>query len=195
MRFSKQQPAKRWRKLGRKARTRAFTLIEIMIVMAIIMIIMATGIPSIVRSLERDELSRAVKDTIEGCKTARDRAIFQGIPWAFVVTVDQQMERHLKVEPMPGDSAQRTRSGEVGPGLSAASNDSPYSGFPRKLGNNVYVDKIAVNFKEPDQEADVRVRFFPNGTADEFTVVYSIGQKQRFLKVDVVTGLATEYTP
>jgi prepilin-type N-terminal cleavage/methylation domain-containing protein len=171
--------------------SRAFTLIEIMVVMAIIMIIMATGVPSMVRSMEKDQLSRAVKDTIEGCKTARDRAIFQSIPWAFVVKVDRQ----LTVEPMAGDSAQRTRSGEVAPDPNAASNNSPYSGFPRPLGDDVHVDKIAVNFAEPVEESEVRVRFFPNGTADEFTVVYSVGQKQRFVKVDVVTGLATEYTP
>ena len=171
--------------------TRAFTLIEIMIVMAIIMIIMATGVPSIVRGLEKDHLSRAVKDTIEGCKTARDRAIFQGVPWSFVLKVD----RKFTVEPMPGDSGQRTRAGQIVPSASGPSNDSPYSGFPRTLDEHIRVDKIAVNFAEPEQESEVRVRFFPNGTADEFTVVYSVGQKQRFIKVDVITGLAAEYTP
>ena len=191
MKVSDQQRARRWRARRSHCRSCAFTLIEIMIVMAIIMIIMATGVPSIVRGLEKDQLSRAAKDTIEGCKTARDRAIFQGIPWAFVLKVDRQ----LIVEPMPGDSAQRTRSGQVAAAPSAVSNDSPYSGFPRKLGDDVRVDRIAVNFAEPDQESEVRVRFFPNGTADEFTVVYSVGQKQRFIKVDVITGLATEYTP
>ncbi len=167
----------------------AFTLIEIMIVMAIIMIIMATGVPSIVRGMEKDELSRAVKDTIEGCKTARDRAILQGIPWAFVLNVD----REFMVEPMPGDSAQRTRAGQIA-APPALPNDSPYSGFPRKLGDNVRFEEAAVNFVEPGQESAIRVRFFPNGTSDEFTIGYSIGNKKRYIKVDVVTGLATELT-
>jgi len=58
--------------------SRGFTLIEIMIVLAIIMIIMTIGVPSVMRGLTRDDLSRAMNDTIEGCKTARDRAILQG---------------------------------------------------------------------------------------------------------------------
>jgi len=188
MKFSEQRRGKAGHGQNR---LRAFTLIEIMIVMAIMMIILAMGVPSIVRGMEKDHLSRAVKDTIEGCKTARDRAILQGVPWAFVLSED----REFRVEPMPGDSAQRTRAGQVAPSAAAVTNDSPYSGFPRKLDERVYVDKIAVNFAEPQQETAVRVRFFPNGTSDEFTVIYSVGQKQRFIKVDVVTGLATEYTP
>ena len=169
---------------------RAFTLVEIMIVTVIIMLIMATGVPPMVRAMRKDQLSQAVQDTIEGCKTARDRAILQGIPWAFVLTVD----REFKVEPMPGEVGQRTRGGGVATGAGSAG-ESPYSGFPRKLGDDVLVEKIAVNFAEPDQESEVRVRFFPNGISDEFTVVYAIGQNQRFVKVDVVTGLATEYKP
>ena len=191
MKTAVQECAKRRRIGSRSRRRRAFTLIEILVVMAIIMVIMATGVPSIVRGLRTDHLSQAVKDTIEGCKTARDRAIFQGIPWAFVLKEDRQ----FTVEPMPGDSGQRTRAGQIVPSGSGASNNSPYSGFPRTLDEHVRVDKIAVNFVEPEKETEVRVRFFPNGTADEFTVVYSVGQKQRFIKVDVVTGLATEYTP
>ena len=190
MKTAVQECAKRRRIESRSRRRRAFTLIEIMVVMAIIMVIMATGVPSIVRGLKTDHLSQAVKDTIEGCKTARDRAIFQGIPWAFVLKEDRQ----FTVEPMPGDSGQRTRAGQVVPSAARVS-ESPYSGFPRTLDEHVRVDKIAVNFVEPEQETEVRVRFFPNGTADEFTVVYSVDQKQRFIKVDVVTGLATEYTP
>ena len=178
---------------GQRKRDRgssAFTLIEIMIVMAIIMIIMATGVPSIVRGMEKDQLSRAVKDTIEGCKTARDRAILQGIPWAFVLNVD----REFLVEPMPGDSAKRTRSGQVAPAPAALPNDSPYSGFPRKLGDTVKFKEAFVNFAEPGQESAIRVRFFPNGTSDEFTIGYELGKKERYVKVDVVTGLATEIT-
>src|SRR4051794_23869388 len=68
-----------------------FTLIEIMIVLAIIMVIMTMGVPSVIRGLSRDDLSRAMNDTVEGCKTARDRAILHGVPYEFVLTSEGQM--------------------------------------------------------------------------------------------------------
>jgi prepilin-type N-terminal cleavage/methylation domain-containing protein len=85
----------------RGSRERAFTLVEIMIVIAIIAVIMATGVPSMTRALSKDDLARAMKDTIEGCKTARDRAILQGVPWAFVVHSESG---ELRVEPAPQET-------------------------------------------------------------------------------------------
>ena len=169
-----------------------FTLIEIMIVMVIIGIVMATGVPSIVRGLDRDQLARAVKDTIEGCKTARDRAILQGVPWEFVMTIELTAERQMLVREAPRDNFRMDREGAR---TSAPPPESTYSGFPRKLGNDVLVQLIEVNFAVPEEGSEVRVRFFPNGTADEFTVVYELNGKQRFIKTDIITGLANEFDP
>src|SRR6188768_3288768 len=71
--------------------TRGFTLIEIMIVIAIMAIVMTIGVPSIYRAMRRDDLARAMNDTVEGCKTARDRAILQGVPYEFVVSEGGQL--------------------------------------------------------------------------------------------------------
>lgn len=179
---------------GGRGRARAFTLIEIMIVMAIIGIVMATGVPSIVRGLDRDQLARAVKDTMEGCKTARDRAILQGVPWEFVLTVEETGERQMLVRESPRDDFRMDESAPTGESRRAPP-ESPYSGFPRKLGNDVLVQMIEVNFATPAEGSEARVRFFPNGTADEFTVVYELRGKQRFIKTDIITGYATEFDP
>jgi prepilin-type N-terminal cleavage/methylation domain-containing protein len=165
----------------------AFTLIEIMIVIAIIAIFMTVGIPSMMRALEKDELSRAVHDTIEGCKTARDRAILQGVPWVFIVRENGQLD----VQAAPQEDLRKgARS------MAASTKNipaSPYSGFPRKLGEDVMVQEIGVNFISYMQAPEARVRFFPNGTADEFTVVYAFQTRQRSVTIDIITGQATEY--
>ena len=55
------------------------------------------------------------------------------------------------------------------------------------------VQLVDVNFVEMMDEPEARVRFYPNGTSDEFTIVYSWHGKQRTVMLDVVTGLAEEY--
>jgi prepilin-type N-terminal cleavage/methylation domain-containing protein len=172
---------------------RAFTLIEIMVVIGIVALIMATGIPSIARALSKDDLARAIKDTIEGCKTARDRAILQGVPWAFVVHSESG---ELRVEPVPQEAFRgkpQNVGDESGTETKSAPPESPYSGFPRKLGEDVMVQLVDVNFVDHMDAPEARVRFFPNGTADEFTIVFAWKGKQRTVTVDIVTGQATEF--
>ena len=43
----------------------AFTLIEIMIVVAIIGIVMAMGVPSVVRTMEKEGMRKAISDIVE----------------------------------------------------------------------------------------------------------------------------------
>jgi prepilin-type N-terminal cleavage/methylation domain-containing protein len=165
-----------------------FTLIEIMIVMSIVMIIMSVGVPSVMRGMQRDDLSRAMNDTVEGCKIARDRAILQGVPYEFVLTSEGQMNVNA-LPPEPGETfipdVPTTSSKPVPAG--------PYAAFPRQLGEDVIIQMVDVNFISRMDQPDARVRFFPNGTCDEFTVVYNWRGKQRTAMADIVTGQVTEY--
>lgn len=171
-----------------RARAAAFTLIEIMIVLSIMMIIMTIGVPSVVRGLTRDDLSRAMNDTIEGCKTARDRAILQGIPYEFVLTAEGQMNVNA-LPPGPGEAfAPDTHASSAKPVPAG-----PYAGFPRHLAEDVVIQLVDVNFISRMEAPEARVRFFPNGTCDEFTVVYNWKGRQRTAMADIVTGQVSEF--
>ncbi len=168
----------------------AFTLIEIMIVVAIIAIVMTAGIPTMWRAISRDDQARAVHDLIEGAKSARDHAIITGKPYDLVIIADT---RTINVEPStkPGAAtAASLVSTDKGSG-------STITDFPRSLGQEVKLTDLFVNnveFESNDEDPDLRVRFFPNGTCDEFMVVLKKPNDtgERFLGTDLVTGRLEE---
>ena len=55
---------------------RAFTLIEIMIVVAIMGLVAAMGLPSIIKALQKEGMRKALSDVTDVCASARAKAIF-----------------------------------------------------------------------------------------------------------------------
>ena len=67
-----------------------------------------------------------------------------------------------------------------------------HSVFHVKLPEEVGIEELAVNFQLLKDADAVAVRFHPNGTSDEFTVVLrSLQGELRKLSLDPVTGKAT----
>ena len=82
---------------------------------------------------------------------------------------------------------------------SPASKPSSGAGFSGRIHDDVSVPFISVNFDESMDEEQVEVKFYSNGTSDEFTIGmrHEYGDAVlRFVQLDSVTGLAyikTEY--
>ena len=163
---------------------RAFTLIELLIVIGIMSIVMAIGIPSFVRALRKESLRKAVSDMVEGCSYARAQAILKSTPMELVIRAEGG---HISVEPLRQSEASSDVSEASEPRPAAASGSVQFSA---QLPDDVAVKLLYVNFQDQMQAPEARVRFFPNGTCDEFTAILFSANGERKISVDVVTGLA-----
>lgn len=157
--------------------TLAFTLIEIMIVVAIMGVIMTMGVPPFVRSLRRESVRKAAADLAEACSQARAQAILKSTMTELIF--------HPK-----------DRRFEVGGASSGAANEDASvpaagAGGPGQLPDDVTIAMLDVNLREYKEEETARVRFFPNGTSDEMTVVFESKQgEMRGVSLEITTGLA-----
>jgi len=166
------------------ARRQAFTLIELMIVISIMAIVMAGGIPAFLKALQKDKLRKAVADLVEGCSYARAQAILRGVPMEFVIRAEDGQLMVQQARSETSDSA----SGAEPQNIRSAGLDS--STFSARLHDDVAVRFLDVNFQDHMQSPEARVRFFPNGTSDEFTIVVFSEEGERKISLDLVTGLA-----
>jgi prepilin-type N-terminal cleavage/methylation domain-containing protein len=152
---------------------RGFTLIEVMVVVGIIGMIMAMGAPTLYRMLHREGFTKTVGDMMDLCATARARAILQGTTTTIV------FHPHDRTCMLEGGAD--TSSG-------APANTATTVTF----GDNVTVEMLDVNLLEYKDAPVARVRFFPNGTSDEMTLILRSDRAQwRKIALEITTGLAT----
>jgi len=164
---------------------RAFTLIEIMIVVAILGIVMAMGVPAIYRVFHKESLRKAVADIVEVCSQARAQAILRG--------------EATEVRFRPGDrrlglgGVSTPNRAEGSDAADAGSAPAPArSGVSGQWSEGITLEMLDVNFIEYKDLEEARVRFYPNGTSDELTIVLRSDQNEyRKISLECTTGLAT----
>ncbi len=138
-------------------------MIELMVVVGIMGIVLAMGIPSIYSAWRKEALTQAVKDIVEVCSNARARAILQG---GVTELVFNAMAGTIGI-----NSGAPPRTGDpleiAGPDPAPAPPPRPGSGLAMKLPESVAISKFYVNGLNAMELPQVRVRFFPNGTCDD----------------------------
>jgi prepilin-type N-terminal cleavage/methylation domain-containing protein len=175
-----------------RAISRGFTLIELMVVVAIMGIVLAMGIPAIHEALHREELTQGVRDVMEACSHARAQAILQDV----VAEVRFHPQTgHFEVGAAPRDVSFDTGSGAPRPVPGVAAAPAPEArigaGFSAQLSDRLHLEMLDVNFIEFKDAELARVRFYPNGTSDEFTMIlHSDTGEWRKISLEVVTALA-----
>jgi prepilin-type N-terminal cleavage/methylation domain-containing protein len=139
---------------------RGFTLIEIMMVVAILGLILMMGLPSFLRVLHREGMGKAEYELIEACKEARRAAIMNNQTTQLVI---HPLQRTFEV---PGAYAQKELPGDI------------------------IIDILGVNFIQLEGADEAVVKFSPKGFSDEFTIVmHSPGGQYVKIYLDTVTAL------
>jgi prepilin-type N-terminal cleavage/methylation domain-containing protein len=155
---------------------RGFTLIEIMVVVGIMLLILSMSVPSLYRLLHREGFSKTVADMVDLCSTARAHAILQGVTTEIVFHPQDR-----RCELGAGVTRGTTQSGAPGSSSVAVS-----------FGDDVAIDMLDVNLFEYKDAAVARVRFFPDGTSEEMTLILrSDRNEQRGISLEITTGLAS----
>jgi len=163
---------------------RGFTLIEIMVVVAIMAIVMLMSIPFIRSGMHKESLAEAMRELEEVCASARRKAILQG---SMAEIVFRPKDRTFQVA---GGSA-NSGNGEA---VSADTTTAPpaHSGESGRIPDDLMVDMLDVNLAEYKDSEQARVRFYPNGTADELTVIAHSERGEYFkMALEATTGLPT----
>jgi prepilin-type N-terminal cleavage/methylation domain-containing protein len=161
----------------------AFTLIEIMLVVGILGIVLAMGLPPMVRVIQREPLRQAVTDVVQALTDARAQAILQGIPAEVVL----QGDGLIRV-PMP--QPVRLADAREGEDLDWAGVTSARPVFEARLHEEVMVRSIQLNLVEMLEATEVRITFHPNGMSDDFTMWLEDTRGGReTISLDPITGL------
>ncbi len=165
--------------------TTAFTLIEIMVVVAVMGLILAMGLPSIVGALKKEGMRRAVNDVVEGCRQARAQAIMSG------TVAELRYHPETRTMSVTGGSAP-SNEGEASFPVEARSSPAAASGFSGQLPADVMVEMWDVNMTEFKDAEEARVRFYPNGMCDEMTVILRSDKGEwRKITLEITTGRST----
>lgn len=176
-----------------------FTLIELMVVIGIMAIVLTTGVPLVYRVAHKQPMRNAESGIVEVCSNARALAILKGTPMDVVF---RPQEGRLDIvaaadlapparaedgpEPVPAPTpvpsqGQRQESINI-PGLRG-------SGRSALIGPEVQLEMLDVNLREYRLADAARVRFYPNGTCDEMTIVLQSRGEWRKIWTEVTTGL------
>jgi len=166
---------------------KAFTLIEIMIVVAIMGIVMTMSVPIVYKVWRKAPMRKAVADVVEVCSHARARAIMQG---AMTEVVFHPKENRLEIA--GAASAPRPAGGE---GDAAVPNAPPASGsgLSAQLSDQIIIEALDINMSGVEyNDAEVaKIRFYPNGISDEMRMILFDGRNRIGIELEITTGLAS----
>ena len=184
----------------------AFTLIELMVVMGLMMIILAIGVPRMVQG-NRSPLGESLNAVMEACAAARRQAILSGGTARVTIRGAEEGTGFIISAGSGGGRAKARKAEGINSDMVGYLDEAPKpapkpsagAGFSGRIHDEVAVHFISVNFDESMDKDQVEVKFYSNGTSDEFTIGmrHEYGDAVlRFVQLDSVTGLAyikTEY--
>jgi len=165
-----------------------------MIVVGIMGIVLTMSVPIVWKVWHRAPLVQALRDIQEVCKQARDRAILQGQQTDVIFyPLAGRLEVAAGSAGAPaGVSAPARRPGSAAEIAAATAQAAPAasgSGHSAQISNQVSIDMLDVNLTEYKDAEQVHVRFYPNGTCDELTIIIHDTREWKKIYSEITTGL------
>ena len=178
----------------------AFTLIELMVVMGLVMVIIGIGVPRMVQQ-NRTPLGESLNAVMEACAAARRQAILSGGTAKVTIRGADGGTGYIINAGAGGGRPKPASIDDVYTGMEGPADDAPKpapklgggAGFNGRIHDEVAIHGIFVNFEDLMDAELVEVKFYSNGTSDEFTIGmrHEFGDAVlRFVQLDSVTGLA-----
>jgi prepilin-type N-terminal cleavage/methylation domain-containing protein len=157
---------------------RAFTLIELMVVVAIIGLVAAMGLPSIFKALQKEGMRKAVSDVEGVFFSAREQAIIFN---KTVAVTFKPRERQFGVDGTTGTA------GADGSIVNTHSGRTVMATLPE----GVELGMLDIYRKEYVQSEWAKIYFNPDGTSDEAVIVLIAkgGGKSEKITLEYATGM------
>jgi hypothetical protein len=179
-----------------------------MVAVGMMAVFMTIAIPTLYQSMHRDSMRKAVSDVMEACSVARARAILNNTTMELRIRPgDRSLNVGAAAAPsrgpggpmFPGDMG----GDQTGGGLpdrvdyqwgDRMVNHAPPAApgsFSVKLSDTIIIEGLGVNGEDWTEDPEAKVRFYPNGTCDEMSIVLTSDRgERRNIWLEVVTGFA-----
>ena len=167
-------------------RKRGFTLLELMIVAGIMALVAGMGVPIVYKVWHQEPLRKAVKDTVTVCAYARSQAIMRNEMTQVVIHPRDGRLEFSGSAPAPRSAEEPLPDVEVS-APAASAQDSSAQFADTIVIEDIDINKVPGGFREVES---AYVRFFPNGTCDELSLVIRFEDHWRQIRLEVSTGLA-----
>ena len=162
----------------RKALRCGFTLFELMLTLAILVIVTAISVPGLMHRLQRNEIHSTAVSIRNQLNEARRRAVETGVPQRAVIDIQQHQ---IRIE-----------SGEA----SAVEKFEPAAPLPLPAGIQSAMTLTSPSTVPGNAEPCCVIRFHPNGTSSSGSLTLSEAQGASYrLRIDRATGTIRLETP
>lgn len=157
--------------MTRSARQRAFTLLELLLVLMVVSVFGALALPRMSGSLKHQRLQDQVRTTIALARKARALAASEGRAYVLVVDGEGRSLRLLrKRDPLA------QAEGED-PELEPAEDPAPDWAQPWEFPEGVTLQGVERN-EEQEETQEAQIVFLPNGEAEAVRLTFGTGQSQ-----------------
>jgi hypothetical protein len=158
-----------------------------MVVVGIMGLILAAGLPSLYRLMQKEGMRKVTSDLVALCDKARAQAIFRGAP---VDLIFHPRDRRVDISAVASGS-----EGDGGGGVTSVP-ETPsvrsVGGQSAQIPEDFEIEMLDINLWEYRESEWARVRFYPNGTSDEMTlIVRSPKNEWKKISLEVTTGMAS----